>query len=104
VADGKWSPTAVSAQCGVAVLIRRLAEKGLITLGAIPKPGPKPKGPILRYAPNVVTEEGKALQRFLNGLPETVLREDGKLGEATSNAFKRATGRFLAGDPRAKKP
>ncbi len=36
-------------------------------------------------------------------LPGTVLREDGKLGEGTSDAFKRVTGHFLAGDPRAKK-
>jgi lysozyme family protein len=104
VADGKWSQTAVSAQCGVAVLLRRLAEKNLITLGGAPKP-PKPqKGPILRYAPSVVTAEGKQLQRFLNGFPGTVLREDGKLGVGTSDAFKRITGRYLAGDPRAKQP
>jgi len=39
----------------------------------------------------------------LNGFPGTVLTEDGKLGEGTSDAFKRVTGHFLAGDPRAKK-
>ena len=100
VADGKWSQTAVSAQCGVAVLLRRMAEKNLIVFGNVPKA----KGPILRYAPKVTTEEGKQLQRFLNGFPGTVLREDGQLGDSTSDAFKRVTGRFLAGDPRAKQP
>ena len=100
VADGKWSPTAVSAQCGVAVLLRRLAEKNLIVFGNVPKA----KGPILRYAPKVITEEGKQLQRFLNGFPGHVLREDGQLGTGTSDAFKRVTGHFLAGDPRAKPP
>jgi len=100
VADGKWSPTAVSAQCGVAVLLRRLAEKNLITFGG----APKAKGPILRYAPKLATEEGKQLQRFLNGFPGTVLREDGQLGDGTSDAFKRITGSYLAGDPRAKSP
>ena len=100
VADGKWSQTAVSAQCGVAVLLRRLAEKNLIKLGDVPKA----KGPILRYAPKLVTEEGKQLQRFLNGFPGIVLREDGQLGQGTSDAFKQVTGRFLAGDPRAKPP
>ena len=100
VADGKWSPTAVSAQCGVAVLLRRMAEKNLIVFGNVPKA----KGPILRYAPKVTTEEGKQLQRFLNGFPGTVLREDGQLGDSSSDAFKRVTGRFLAGDPRAKQP
>ncbi|MGZ8782251.1 MAG: hypothetical protein ACXWZB_01995 [Gaiellaceae bacterium] len=100
VADGKWSATAVSAQCGVAVLLRRLAEKNLITFGA----PVKAKGPLLRYAPKLVSEEGKQLQRFLNGFPGIVLREDGQLGEGTSDAFRRLTGHFLAGDPRAKKP
>ncbi len=28
VADGRWSETAVSKQCGAAVLLRRLAEHG----------------------------------------------------------------------------
>ena len=38
VADGKYSPTAVSAQCGAAVVLRRLAERGLVKLdGATPK-------------------------------------------------------------------
>jgi lysozyme family protein len=101
VADGKWSQTAVSAQCGVAVLLRRMAEKSLIAFGAVPKAA---KGPILRYAPKLVTEEGKQLQRFLNGFPGIVLREDGQLGQGTSDAFKQVTGRFLAGDPRAKPP
>ena len=100
VADGKFSPTTVSAQCGVAVLLRRLAEKNLIAFGAVPKA----KGPVLRFAPKVISEEGKQLQHFLNGFPGIVLREDGQLGEGTSDAFKQLTGRFLAGDPRAKPP
>ena len=77
-----------------------MAEKNLIVFGNVPKA----KGPILRYAPKVTTEEGKQLQRFLNGFPGTVLREDGQLGDSSSDAFKRVTGRFLAGDPRAKQP
>ena len=100
VADGKFSPTAVSAQCGVAVLLRRMAEKNLIVFGDVPKA----KGPILRWAPKVISEEGKQLQHFLNGFPGIVLREDGQLGDGTSDAFKKVTGRFLAGDPRAKPP
>jgi len=30
VADGKWSSVAVSAQCGAAVLLRRMADRGII--------------------------------------------------------------------------
>ena len=100
VADGKWSATAVSAQCGVAVLLRRLAEKSLIAFGA----PVKARAPVLRYAPKLVSEDGKRLQRFLNSFPGTVLREDGQLGKSTSDGFKRVTGHFLAGEPRAKKP
>ena len=73
-----------------------MAEKSLIAFGAVPKA----KGPILRYAPKLVTEEGKQLQRFLNGFPGIVLREDGQLGQGTSDAFKQVTGRFLTGDRR----
>ena len=83
VADGTFSPTAVSAQCGVAVLLRRMAEKKLIVFGDVPKA----KGPILRFAPKVISEEGKQLQHFLNGFPGIVLREDGQLGEGTSDAL-----------------
>lgn len=32
VADGRFSPTAVSAQCGAAVLLKRMAERGLISV------------------------------------------------------------------------
>lgn len=33
VADGKWDGSAVSAQCGAAVLLRRLADRDIIQLG-----------------------------------------------------------------------
>ena len=95
VADGTFSPTAVSAQCGVAVLLRRMAEKNLIVFGDVPKA----KGPILRYGPKVITEEGKQLQRFLERLPGNRPPRRRPARRRDSDAFKQLTGRFLAGDP-----
>jgi len=50
IADGKWSATAVSEQCGAMVLLKRLEHAGVITLGApVPKPPdvepPAPRAP-----------------------------------------------------------
>lgn len=43
VADGKWSATAVSEQCGAMVLLKRLEALGHITIGARPEPAPIPR-------------------------------------------------------------
>ena len=58
---------------------------------------------MLRYAPRKETAEGWRLQELLNTFPGIALRVDGKLGERSSDAFKRATGHYLRGDPRAQK-
>ncbi len=55
-----------------------------------------------RYAPNIVTPAGTELQKFLNQFPGVFLKEDGKLGRRTSEAYKRIFGRYLIGDPRAR--
>jgi lysozyme family protein len=98
VKDGVFDPNAVSAQCGAAVMLRRLAERELISFGR-----PKPAGPVVRYG-KPATEDGKRLQAFLNTFPGVALQPDGELGELSSNAFKLVTGHYLVGDPRAKKP
>lgn len=41
------------------------------------------------------------LQRLLNTFPGIFVKVDGIPGEKTSNAFKKVTGHFLFGDPRA---
>jgi len=106
VKDGTWSSAAVSAQCSTAVGLRRLAEVGEMdapshvpdaTLAAAMKANTAP----LRYAPNKVTPGGAELQRFWNTFPEIFLKEDGKLGQRTSDAYKRVFGRYLLGDPRS---
>lgn len=106
VADGTWSDTAKSAQCGAATLLRRMAEKGEFlqppaasTAAAILQAAAP--GPMFAFAPNSVTPGGIALQQYLNTLPNIFLKEDGKLGEKTSNACRLAFGYYLYKDPRA---
>jgi len=104
VADGRWSDSAVSRQIGAAVLLRRMAETGQYVPPAIPAPDrdAAPESlPSLRYSPYAVLPHAEALQNFLTTLPGIYLKPDGKLGPRSSDAFRLATGRYLAGDPRA---
>jgi lysozyme family protein len=96
VADGRWSDTAVSRQSGAAVLLRRMAELGFISLE-------QPGSPMerIRYAPRTYSVKVEELQRFLNTLSGVFLKVDGLAGPRTSEAFRRATGRYLIGDRRA---
>ncbi len=98
IADGTWSDTAVSKQCGAAVILRRLQERGEIG----PLTGKAPTEPVLRYSPSIVVQRADDLQRFLNTFPGISLRVDGKLGDRTSDAFKSIFGHHLDGDPRTK--
>jgi len=103
--DGVWSATAVSAQCGAATLLRRMAELG--EFEQAPHVGDddlfasfRRKAAFFRYSPRRVTPGGVELQAFLNGMPGIYLKEDGRLGPRTSDACKRVFGRYLVGDPR----
>jgi lysozyme family protein len=100
VADGRWSDTAVSGQIGAAVLLRRLAERNLVALGAPAAPVAE-EAPLLRYAPGEARPEAERLQKFLNQFEGVYLKEDGKAGEKTSDAFRAVSGHYLHGDPRA---
>jgi lysozyme family protein len=95
--DGHFDPALVSQQCGAMVILRRMADRGLI-----PAWSSRPAGPVLRYSGGTVLPQGEPLQRFLNGLglPVDPLLPDGKLGPRSSDAFKVATGFHLLGDPR----
>jgi lysozyme family protein len=99
VADGTWSETAVSRQCGAAVLLRRMAEKGMIDLAI--EAEPQPAEPLLRYSADGPLPYARQLQEFLNTLPGIYVKVDGWPGPKTSEAFKKATGYYLVGDPRA---
>lgn len=121
VADGRWSESAKSRQCGAAALLRRLEEKGRIAFkewqpvkpvepaGQIPAPAeaaaePAPAaeetGPLFYYSRSVVPRAAE-LQHFLNRFPGIALREDGKPAKRTSAAVKKVFGFYLQGDPRA---
>ena len=92
IADGTWSDTAKSRQCGAVILIKRLEERGEITLSTIQKP-------IFFYSTQEETEADK-LQQFLNQFDGIALRVDGWPGEKTSNAMEKLFGFYLKDDPR----
>lgn len=107
VADGTWSATATSKQCGAAVVLRRLAEKGLIEFGAADPIAPPAPGeeidadPMITYWTRGREVPGaRELQEFLNRMPGVFVKVDGKPGEKTSNAVKKILGHYLPGDPR----
>ena len=106
IADGTWSDTAVSRQCGAAVLLRRMAERALIDLPvdaptrAIARAG-EAEAPLLVYSKTGKKPYAEALQNFLNQFPGIHLKPDGWPGDNTSDAFRKVTGYYLSGDPRA---
>ena len=97
IADGTWSDTAVSRQCGAAVLLKRLEQRGELSFltGQIPA-----QAIPLRHASQVI-ERGEDLQRFLNTFPGISLRVDGWPGDKTSDAVKQVFGFYLEDDPRS---
>jgi lysozyme family protein len=106
VKDGVFDPEAVSKQCGAAVLLRRMAERGLIAFDSANQPvdpadGSDAEGPLVSYDPKNVSENARLLQEALNAFPGVFLKPDGLAGPRTSDALKRVTGHFLVGDPRA---
>lgn len=109
VADGRWSETAVSRQCGAAVLLRRLAENGPFAFAGKPVPAPGALPLVVRYATRRSSDPGVAmqaenLQRWLNSVPGIFLKVDGIPGPRTSDAYRRVTGAYLPGDSRSAAP
>ncbi|MBV9924445.1 MAG: hypothetical protein JOZ96_05335 [Acidobacteria bacterium] len=113
VADGKWSQSAVSQQCGAAALLRRMAEHGTIQFNVeghpLPTSVPVPESvdplaafePLVVYGPKVKSALAETLQKALNLFPGIFLKVDGFAGKDTSDAFRKVTGHYLKGDPRA---
>jgi len=105
VADGKYDPNAVSAQVGVAVLLRNMVDRGIITLapnGDLPAPTEPDwdSGARVHYSSKVVPF-ADAFQRYLNTRTGAGLVPDGKPGKKTSDAYHSLSGRYLPGDPRS---
>lgn len=113
VADGKWSAAAVSQQCGAAALLRRMAERGTIQFNVEGHPLPTSVPveasvdplasfePLVTYSTKQKTPMGELLQKALNLFPGIFLKVDGFAGKDTSDAFRKVTGHYLKGDPRA---
>lgn len=105
IADGTWSDTAVSKQCGAAALLRRMAESGYIEFHDQPAPLHDEEPLVVGYGMNPSTDSAMVaraqdLQRWLNTFPGIFVKEDGIPGQRTSDAYKKVTGAYLPGDPR----
>ncbi len=102
IKDGVFSPSAVSRQCGAAVLLRRLAERNQVEFADRPPQSRKPLVTFSTTRPRDPEAEARVreLQTFLNTFPGIFLRIDGVPGEKTSDAHRKVTGHFLTGDPR----
>ncbi|MBD0276348.1 MAG: hypothetical protein M3342_03475 [Bacteroidota bacterium] len=99
IRDKKYSPTAVSKQIGAAVLLRRMAEKEMITFSLEDRLTLiKQLGQQIKYLPNRRVDKAVELQKMLN-LAGAHLLEDGKAGRNTSDAYFKFTGSYLEGDP-----
>ena len=74
VADGRWSDTAVSKQCGAAVLLRRMAEMKVIDFHGQPLPEPADSPLVAKYSNRkskntLVLKQVEDLQCWLNTFP-----------------------------------
>jgi uncharacterized protein (TIGR02594 family) len=108
VRDRVFDPEAVSKQVGAAVILKRMLEKGVISLAELGlKPdqgGFSPQLPPFpgkfQYDSDLKSQWGEDLQSFLNLVEWINLDEDGYPGDDTSMAFRQMTGYFLPGDER----
>ena len=106
VSDGTWSATAVSQQCGAAVLLRRMVERGLGQLPDQPAPKPNADPLVVPYSTSKPRDEKTLtraieIQNWLNTHAGIFLKADGICGDKTSEAYRQVTGSYLPGDPRA---
>ena len=123
VADGTWSPVAVSKQCGAAVLLRRMSETGAITFNAVGVPivnntvpaattppattttpattTAPAAAPLVQFSTKKKSPLAEELQNALNKFPGIFVKPDGIAGQKTSDAVMKVLGHFLLGDPRA---
>lgn len=105
VADGTWSDSAVSKQCGAAVLLRRMAESGIIEFADQPVPSTDSQPLVVRFASQkptdpLILKQAEDLQKWLNTFPGIFVKPDGWPGQRTSDAYRKVTGKYLPGDPR----
>ena len=105
IADGSWSDSAVSLQCGAAMLLRRMTEQNLAIFADQPPPTADARPMVVAYATQrpanpAAIAQAITLQNWLSSHPGIFLTPDGIAGRNTSDAYKRVTGQYLPGDPR----
>ena len=101
IAEDTWSETAVASRCGGAVLLRRMAELGVIAFPEDAEENLPDALCLIRYAEQPCKHPLAAeLQRFLNRIPGIFVRVDGWPGPLTSAALFRVVGQYLPDDPR----
>ena len=105
VADGTWSETAVSKQCGAAAVLRRMAESREIEFSDQPAPAPEAAPLVVNHSMKksrdpAIVARAEELQRWLNTFPGVFVKVDGVPGNRTSEAYRQVTGSYLPGDPR----
>lgn len=77
-ADGQWSPTLVSRQCGAAVILRRMLELQVASAAEIPAPT------LGRASRSVAaSEELRRIQLALSSLPNVYVPIDGRMNPET---------------------
>lgn len=125
VADGKWSGTAKSLQCGAMAVLKRMIERSIIDIPLpemeVAKADEVPRDPLIANAfavsaplPAPVSYPGRVLRSGRSGEDVSLLQErlkqlgiaediqvDGDFGEKTESAVKLFQARFTdeAGDP-----
>jgi len=102
--DNHFDPTAVSKQCGGAVILRRLLEMKAISFEEHKPPAAK-DDPLVVFSTRkprdpAILQRVIDFQRMLNKQPGIFLVPDGVAGKLTSDAAKAVFGHFLKGDPR----
>lgn len=108
VSDGTWSQTAISQQCGAAVIMKRMFDEGIACLSCFLNDTEVSDASdttlVSRYTTTMPlwaeVEKTKHLQRWLNTFDGIAVIVDGWAGNNTSEAYRRVTGHYLPGDPR----
>ena len=99
--DGVYDPKEVSEQCGGAVLIRRMAELGIINIAS--STPPFVVSMLDPYADvrfnDTDMKRVYTMQMILNEAPGVWLNVDGMAGPRTAAAYHSITGKWLVGDP-----
>lgn len=105
VKDGKYDPSAVSKQIGIAAILLRGKTLGLWEFKE--ETSDDLVGPYIVYNPRKSLESARHYQKFLNELTSEVfdldidpISVDGKLGKNSSDRHRLMFGDYLDGDPR----